>query len=402
MRSTWNFYSAGQLTFGPGCVSQLPVILARRNLIRPLIVTDPLLLSAGVCEQVTAPLKAAGIDFKLFDGGEPEPSIAAAERAIALAREVRPDVIVGVGGGSNMDLAKITAAAYTHGGAANAYFGFDNLPGPVTPLVCVPTTSGTGSEVSHAAVLTDTANQIKVSTLSNYLRPAVALVDPQLSYTCPPKVTADSGIDALTHAIEAYTATNSFDLDPLASFQQAYDGRNELTDCLAEKAIALVGKHLVAAVKNGADRAARDGMSLAATLAGIAFSNAAVAVVHALEYPLGGVVHCSHGAANGLLLPHVMRFNLPARSAAFANIAALLGENIAGLTEAAAAERAVVAVEKLRDAIGIPARIRDLGATRDQLPSFAEKAFAIKRLMTMNPRRVESAADLLSIYEAAY
>jgi alcohol dehydrogenase class IV len=402
MRTTWNFFSAGQLTFGRGAIKQLPVILQRHGWRRPLLVTDRQLIAVGICEKVTSLLHSAEITPRLFDEGEAEPAVATAERAVALAREFKPDVILGLGGGSNMDLAKIIAAAYAHGGAASAYFGFDNIPGPVTPLVCLPTTAGTGSEVSHAAVLTDTANHIKVSTLSNYLRPAIALVDPELTDTCPKKVTADSGIDALTHAIEAYTAVDCSALNPSPSGQQAYEGRFPLGECLAEKAIALVAQHLIAAVNNGSDTVARDGMALAATTAGLAFSNCAVALVHALEYPLGGVLHCSHGAGNGLLLPYVMRFNLPYRVAEFARIASLLGENTAGLTEQAAAEKAIAAVERLNAAIGIPLRIRDLGGKREQLPSFAEKAFAIKRLMTMNPRPIQSAAELLEILEEAF
>jgi alcohol dehydrogenase len=290
----------------------------------------------------------------------------------------------------------------THGGDAAAYFGFDNIPAPVMPLVCISTTAGTGSEVSHAAVLTDTTQHIKVSTLSNYLRPAIALVDPELTFTCPPQVTADSGIDALTHAIEGYTATEFSSLDEPPRGQVAYDGCSPLGAAVAEQAISLIGQHLVAAVQDGSNREAREGMALAATLAGIAFSNCAVAVVHALEYPIGGVLHCSHGAGNGLLLPYVMRFNLPARKKQFARIAALLGEDVSNLSLDEAAARAVTAVERLRSAINIPQRLRDIKASREQLPVFAEKAFAIKRLMTMNPQPVNSAADLLGILESAF
>ena len=275
------------------------------------------------------------------------------------------------------------------------------MPGPVLPLICVPTTAGTGSEVSHAAVLTDTANQLKVSTLSQFLRPALAIVDPELTYTCPPKVTADSGIDALTHAIEAYTAIDFSQVPGEPTAPAAYEGRTPLGDCLAEKALELIGQHLVPAYQDGLNPAAREGMMLGATLAGMAFSNCAVALVHALEYPLGGAVHCSHGAGNGMLLPYVMRFNLPARQREFARVAQLLGEDIAGLSTTAAAERAIVAVERLRSAIGIPQRIRDLGGKREQLPLFAQKAFAIKRLLAVNPRAATE-ADLLGILEAAF
>jgi alcohol dehydrogenase len=401
MRTTWSFFTAGQLVFGNGAAKQLGSLLAKRGLNRVLVVTDKQLVAAGIASRILRSLTEAALSTHLFDEGVAEPSIDVAVKAAEWARAFQPDCIVGLGGGSNMDLAKIVAVLVTHGGSPEKYFSFGNVPGPVLPLVCVPTTAGTGSEVSHAAVLTDTANKMKVSTLSNFLRPALAVVDPELTLTCPPKVTADSGIDALTHAIEAYTAIDYSRLDGSLGVEVAYPGKHPLGDCLAEKAISLIGRHLVAVVKDGSDRAAREGMSLAATLAGMAFSNCAVALVHALEYPLGGAIHVSHGAGNGLLLPYVMRFNLPERKGAFARIAELLGENIRGLSEAAAAEKAITAVDHIRSEIGIPLRIRDIGGKREQLPGFAAKAFAIKRLMAVNPRPA-SEAELLGILEAAY
>jgi alcohol dehydrogenase class IV len=401
MRTTWNFFTAGQLVFGRGAIEEVGFLAARRGFRRVLIVTDKLLAAAGIVERTCKPLSEANLAVDVFDGGEAEPSIDAALRAVEHACAFSPDAILGLGGGSNMDLAKITATVHAHGGAPRDYFGYDNVPGPVKPLVCVPTTSGTGSEVSHAAVLTDTASHIKVSTLSQFLRPALAVVDPLLTVSCPRKVTADSGIDALTHAIEGYTATHYSQLAIGRGQTSAYEGSHPLGDCLAEKAIALIGEHLVRAVNEPGNLDAREGMSLAATIAGMAFSNCGVALVHALEYPLGGVLHCSHGAGNGLLLPYVMRYNLPERRAAFARIAALLGEDTSGLAEAAAAERAITAVERLRREIGIPQRIRDLGGKEEQLPEFAAKAFAIKRLMDTNPRR-PSEADLQAILREAF
>lgn len=388
MRTTWSFYSAGELIFGPHAVLQLGDIARRLGLSRVLLVTDPVLVQAGLVDSVLASLSEAGVRVELFPGGEPEPSLDAAYRAIAAGRDFRPDGVLGLGGGSNMDLAKVTAVVLSHGGTPTMYFGDSKVPGPVLPLICLPTTSGTGSEVSAAAVLTDTANQIKVSTLSNHIRPRVALVDPLLTTSCPPKVTADSGIDALTHAIEAYTAVDNatFPLPP--GERTVYQGKNPFADTFAEQAISLVGKYLRRAVRNGQDAEAREGMALAAVLGGLAFSNAGVAVVHALEYPVGGATHCSHGAGNGLLLPHVMRYNLPARLSAFGRIAELLGEDIRGLGEREAAEKAVEAVERLKADIGIPARLRELGVKEEQLQGFAEKAFALKRILRVNPREV--------------
>jgi len=299
-----------------------------------------------------------------------------------------------------MDLAKMTATLYTHGGKPEDYFSFDNIPGPVLPIVCVPTTAGTGSEVSSAAVFTDVANQIKVSTLSQYIRPNLAVVDPELTYSCPAKVTADSGIDALTHAIEAYTAIDYSALDVVPGDPVAYEGAHPLGDCLAERAIALVGQFLVRSVADPEDHEARDGMALAATLAGMAFSNCGVALVHALEYPLGGALHCSHGAGNGLLLPYVMDYNLTERIDKLARVAELLGADCAGCTPEQSAREAIEMVRRLRLEIGVPDRIREIGGTAEQLPQFASKSFEIKRLMTINPR-TPSEADLLEILQTA-
>jgi alcohol dehydrogenase class IV len=401
MRTTWTFHAPGQLLFGRNGTHQLGEVAGRLGVKRVLIVTDPVLLRVGLAERVHVPLSEAGVMVDTFSGGEPEPSLRAAARCIEHARHFRPDAILGLGGGSNMDLAKITALVATHGGQPRDYVGDDKVPGPILPLVCLPTTAGTGSEVSAATVLTDTDNHIKVGILSNYLRPRVALVDPLLTVSCPPKVTADSGIDALTHAVEAYTAVDN-EVFPLpAGERTVYQGRHPFADMLAEKAIALIGQHLRRAVAHGQDLEAREGMALAATLAGMAFSNVGVAVVHALEYPLGGATHCSHGGGNGLLLPYVMRFNLPARRARTAAIARLLGEDVHGLGEEAAAEKGIQAVERLRADIGIPLRLRDLGVTEDQLRPFAEKAFGIKRILRVNPRPV-TVEDLEGILKAAF
>lgn len=401
MRTTFTFNSAGQLIFGADAVLQLGDVVRRLKVGRVLVITDAVLARAGVVERVRSALAAAHAEVAVFEGGVPEPPLSLAETCVSAARRFQAEAILGLGGGSNMDLAKITATVLTHDGLPRDYIGDDQIPGPILPLICVPTTAGTGSEVSGASVLTDAEKQMKVGILSNYLRPRFAVVDPLLTVSCPPKVTADSGIDALTHAIEAYTAVDN-EAFPLPEGERTiYQGRHPLGDLLAERAIELIGANLRRAVANGQDLTAREGMALGATLAGLAFSNVGVAVVHALEYPLGGATHCSHGAGNGLLLPYVMRFNLPARIARFGWIAQLLGKEIAGLDEQSAAQRAVEAVEQLKTDIGIPQRLRDLGVTPDQLPLFAEKAFAVKRILRVNPVPVTS-QDLEGILRSAW
>jgi alcohol dehydrogenase len=401
MRTTWTFHSAGQLVFGRNAADKIGEIARRLGVRRIFVVTDPNLLKAGLVDAVHAPLSEAGLVIEVFSGGEPEPSLRAANAAIAAARDFRPDAVLGLGGGSNMDLAKISAVVLTHGGQPLDYAGDDKIPGPILPLLCVPTTAGTGSEMSAASVLSDTDNQMKVGVLSNYLRPAAAIVDPLLTLSCPPKVTADSGIDALTHAIEAYTAVDNADFPLPHGERSVYQGRHPFGDMLAERAVCLIGANLRRAVRDGADLDAREGMALGATLAGMAFSNVGVALVHALEYPVGGATHCSHGAGNGLLLPYVMRYNAPARLAAFASLARLLGEDVTGLSEEQAAERAVAAVERLRIDVGIPTRLRDLGVKENQLRPFAEKALGIKRILRVNPR-TPTLEDLEGILRAAF
>jgi alcohol dehydrogenase class IV len=389
------------MVFGPGALAQLDSAAAPLSLRRALIVSDPILQRLGMIDQVLNPLRRAQIECQVFAESEPEPSLAVAERCVAFARPFQPDAIVGLGGGSNLDLAKIVATVLAHGGAARDYIGDGAIPGPVLPIIAIPTTAGTGSEVTAAAVLTDAENQMKVGVLSNFLRPRLAIVDPLLTLTCPAKVTADSGIDALTHAIEAFTAVDN-ETFPLPSGQSTvYQGRHPFGNLFAEKAIELVGRFLVRAVRKGDDLEARSGMALAATMGGLAFSNVGVALVHAMEYPVGGAVHCSHGLGNGLLLPYVMRFNLPSRKKEFARIAQLLGEDVARISDSAGAEQAIRTIEWLKRECGIPERLREIGVTAEQLPQFAEKASSIQRILRVNPRPV-STADCLAIYQAAY
>jgi alcohol dehydrogenase class IV len=400
MRTTWDFASSECLTFGWGASVLLDSRLARFDRRRIMVITDRQLVSAGLVSHVTANISPRRA-VEIFDGGQPEPSMEVAEAAAAQAAKFEPDCFVAIGGGSNMDVAKLTALLYTHGGPSQQYIGYDRVPGPIAFLICIPTTAGTGSEVSHAAVLGDPISGIKSGILSPLLRPAIALVDPELTLGCPKKVTADSGIDALTHAIETYLATRFDHLEAKPDELVPFQGKNPLADLLAERAIELIGRNLRTATAEPSNRAAREAMSLAATLAGLAFSNGAVAAVHALEYPLGALYHCSHGAGNGLMLPHVMRHNLPKRQAELARIATLLGVNTEGMSVADAAEAAIAAVESLRNDIGVPRTLRELGAKREDIPGIAQKAFEIKRLMGTTPV-APTVESLIKVLEAAW
>lgn len=396
----WSFSTSTQLAFGWGSVRELTAAVRRNGWRRVLVITDPGIARLSMTERVIESLRGGGGEAILFDGGEPEPSVAAASRCIEVARTSQPDAILGLGGGSNLDLAKMTAVVARHGGTPQDYFGFDKVPGPLLPLIAIPTTAGTGSEVSHSSVLTDTDNAVKVSTQSRYLRPALAIIDPDFTLSCPRKVTADSGIDALTHAIEAYTNTRSQDLALAIDEPFAYEGKNPLCDLFAERAIRLIHRSLVRAVETPADRTAREEMALAATLAGMAFSNSGVALVHAMEYPLGGAVHCTHGEGNGLLLPHVMRYLRSVRVRELGEIAGFLGVDTRGMTAEEAADAAILAVDSLREQIGVPGRLSQLGVTREMLPQLARKAAGITRLMLLTAQR-PAEADIIEIYERA-
>jgi alcohol dehydrogenase len=401
MNKIWQFATAANIRYGRGCSGQLASELKRFNVSRPMVITDKTIANLQSVAPLLQSLHRSFTDVTVFDGCVPEPPIETAEAAIAVGAANGVDGVVALGGGSNLDIGKIVATVLKHGGAPRDYFGFDVVPGPTLPLIAIPTTAGTGSEVSHSAVLTDTVAQTKVSTLSRWLRPSVAIVDPALTDSCPAVVTAHSGIDALVHAIEAVTNRDFSEMIGVDPQARAYEGSYPLTRLIGGEAIRLVGKFLVRAYGTPSDQEARDGMALAALLAGMAFSNSGVALVHALEYPVGGLTHCSHGEGNGLLLPHVMRFNLRACTESMADVAAWLGCDTTGLPAEVAAEAAIGAVVKLQHAVKIRTHLSDLGLKYEQIPWVAAKAFQIKRLMDVNPRR-PSEQDLVVILESAF
>jgi len=401
MRTIWSFGSAGRLFFGKGASLRAAELAKHYGMRRLFVISDPILDKVGIVKQVVDPLLKAGLDVQVCLEGEPEPTLNAINKSLAAARAFGPTGFVGLGGGSNMDLAKITSKVLTHGGQPKDYTGDDRLPGAIIPLICIPTTAGTGSEVSHADVYTEPEAGIKIGSLSPFLRPSIALVDPVLTMTCPAKVTADSGIDALTHAIEAYTAVSNEEFPLPEPGRSLYQGKNPMGDMMAEKAIQLVGQHLAKAVEEPGNEVAREGMALAATLGGLAFSNVGVAAVHALEYAVASVVPVSHGAGNGLLLPYVLTEYLGVRAEVLAKVAPWLGVDTTGLSTAESARKAIDAIFALRRRIGIPDRLRELGFPKERIPEVAAKGFAVERIMRVNPKRLEL-EDCIRVLEAAW
>jgi alcohol dehydrogenase class IV len=390
MRGEWHFHSPAEIIFGRGVVQRTGEAVRRLGAGRVLLITDPTLVAAGLHTGVERSLADAHVAVDRFDGGQAKPTLETVAACAGSAQGKDYDALVILGGGSNIDLAKATAVVLKYGGAAGEYFGQNLVPGPVMPLVAISTTAGTGSEVSAASVLADPKNNRRGAIMSNYLRPQVAIYDPLLTLSCPRVATADAGIDALTHAVETYMVVDHATETGASPPTAIYQGRFPLSDLLAEQAISLVGRYLRRAVYQGGDLEAREGMHLASLLAGLAFSNSGLSAVHALEYPVGVATGCTHGAGNGLFLPYVMEYNIPACTGQLATVARLLGEETSGLSEREAAEKAVDAVQRLNEEIGIPTRLRDLGVEETQLPSLAEATAQIKHLLWANPRPLDT------------
>ncbi len=401
MGEQWTFASAGQVIFGMRAVERVGRLALWLGVRRPLIVSDRILVGLGIVDSVRRILAEAGLSPAVYDGGEPEPCTGTVYRCVEAARAGEHDSLIAVGGGSNIDTAKAAAVILSHGGSLPEYYGINRVPGPVLPLIAVPTTAGTGSEVSAGAVIADEAQGLKMALFSPHLRPRAAICDPLLTLTCPPKVTADSGMDALTHAIEAYTCLDHRSLPEEDDPFPAYPGANPLSASLALQAIGLIGQSLRQAVYQPQNLEAREMMHLAALLAGLAFSNGGLTITHALQYALAARVHNSHGEGNGLLLPYVMAYNLPACPQAFAEIARRLGEQVGGLSPIEAAHRSVEAVQRLKADVGVPMRLRDVGVGEADIPDMARIAASMRRLVVLNPRPV-SAPEMEALLRAAY
>jgi alcohol dehydrogenase class IV len=396
-QSWWSFSTAGRVSFGVGCSKYLPEAL-RDFGSRVLVCTDGNLVAAGVVEPIAKALRAIpGLDLLIYDEGEAEIGFEGAERCAAKVRSFAPTVVVGLGGGSNLDLAKVIAARLTEDRPIS-HWAKDGVPSAALPVVALPTTAGTGSEVTAIAVLTDEENQTKVGFQSRVLLPRAVLVDPNLTLSCPTRVTAYSGMDALTHAIESYMAID-FTEKAIPGYQsQVFVGKNPISDGLALEAISLIGRNIVRVVNDGTDLVAREAMALGSLLAGIAFSTAGTAIVHALQYPIGALTKTAHGHGNAVLLPSAVRFNLAVRESEAARAARALG-SLSELEQEAAAELPDL-LGQLAVSVGITPNLRSLGVVESDLVAIATAASGITRLTSNNPRPVDVAA-LLEVLEGA-
>lgn len=370
---------------------------------RALVVTDANVAATPAFGRAMASLADAGIEARIFDSTPPDIPPDAVAACLDVARgdgREAVEVVIGFGGGSSLDLAKVASLLVTHGGPLSRYYGELAIPGPVLPVIAVPTTAGTGSEVTPVAVVSDPTRRLKVGISDPQIVPRIALCDPDLTITCPPAVTAHAGIDALVHAVEALLAPGRARRWDVAD-AEVFRGSNPLIDPYALAALERISGSLERAVADGDDIEARASMQYGALCAGIAFGHAGTAGAHALQYPLGAATGTPHGLGVGLLAPYVLAYVSSAAEGALARVAGALGVARSGDSPAAAASRAVAEVTRLASAVGIPRTLRDLGVQRDALPGFADDAATITRLLKNSPRPL-ARDDLLEILEAAW
>ena len=352
---------------------------------KALLVTDKVMIETGIEGQVKAVLAENSVSVDVFDDVKSDPDIENCEACIDMAKAGNYDLIVGVGGGSPMDIASIASVMCTNAGTVYDYFGVNLVKQPGIPTFLITTTAGTGAEVTPNAILTDHKDQLKKAIVSPYILPRAAVIDPELTLSMPPVVTSFTGMDALTHAIESYTSMNA----------------TPLTDMYAREGIRLIAQSLRTAVSKGEKLEARYDMSMGSLYAGISLANAGVGAVHALAYPLGGQFNVAHGIANGLLLPHVMEFNYIADVTKFAEVAKLMGESVEGLSVLEQAQMSVQAVTDLINDIDMPTTLSQVNIPKDALPRLSEAAINVTRLMANNPRNM-TVANAEAIFQSAY
>ena len=385
MINNFSFTGAKKILFGQGVLEQLGACVGELTCSNPMVVLDRELANNGLRDRVADLFSQGGMNCVIFDKVEGEPPLELADEGAALALESKNDIVVGIGGGSAMDVAKAIAVIAANRGKAQDFLGLNNVPAPGLPKIMVPTTAGTGSEVTFTSVFIRKDLKKKEGMNSPFLYPELALLDPQLTVSVPPAVTATTGGDALCHAIESYTSINSSPMSELVSLE----------------AIGLIAANLRTAVHNGANITARENMLLGSLYAGLGLANAGVTAVHSLSYPLGGRYGVPHGLANTILMPAVMRFNLPGAIEKFAMIAEVMGEVTDDLSEREAAYLAVEAVEELIADCGIYTTLETLGIKREDFRDLAEVAMTVARPLENNPTKI-SVDDAIEIYGEAY
>ncbi|MHC6219535.1 iron-containing alcohol dehydrogenase [Arthrobacter sp. MMS24-S77] len=356
-----------------------------------LICTDARLGTSPELAELTVSLNAAGVSVHVFDRTEPELPLPGVVECVAGLAHTPIDAVIGFGGGSCIDMAKVVALLLSHGGQPSDYYGENAVPGPILPVIAVPTTAGTGSEATPVAVIADPNRAMKVGISSPHLVPQAAICDPELTYSCPAALTAASGIDAVVHLVESYTAVRRTPTAELSS-ERVFIGKSMFSDSAALEGLSLMGRSLLTAQLEPSNGDARRDVMLASFLGGVAIGTGGTSAAHALQYPIGAATHTPHGFGVGALLPYVTRYNLPARVSEFAAIGASLGV-ASGVDYWTDAVSAIEALDAIVDGLAVPT-IAELGVKEGDLPAIAEQGLLAKRLVDNNPRQLDQAAML--------
>ena len=370
--------------FGEGAVNEVGDLMKSLNVSSAMIVTDKFLASSGMADRIVGILKEAGMDAVVFDGAEPNPTDKNVEAGVDFFYHHTCDSIISLGGGSSHDCAKGIALVASNGGRIHDYEGIDKASKDLMPMLAINTTAGTASEITRFCIITDTSRHVKMAIVDWRVTPKVAINDPELMTGMPPSLTAATGMDAMTHAIEAYVSSDA----------------NPLTDASALKAIEMIYKYLPKAVANGDYMRARDKMAYAQYLAGIAFNNASLGYVHAMAHQLGGYYNLPHGVCNAILLPYVEEFNIIGNMNRFRDIAEAMGIDTAHMTTTEAADACIDAIRLISRQIGIPNNLRVLGVKPEDFEIMAENAQKDVCCLT-NPRKATK-EQVIEIYRRAY
>ncbi len=385
MNESFSVNQPTRIRFGVNALSDLAEMVSELGGSNVFLVVDPGLKSAGFVDKIEAPLKEAGIPFEIYDRVDPEPGLSLADKGAELAKKAGSDCVVGVGGGSAMDVAKAISILLTNGGKAEDYLGLNKIGKPGVPKIMIPTTAGTGAEVTFTAVFINEKTKSKGGMNGDPLYPDAAILDPALTLTLPPHVTAATGIDAFTHALEAFVSTQA----------------HTISDMYAAEAMDLISRNLGKAYAHGGNIEARSAMMMGSLLGGKALATAGVGLVHAMAYPLGGMFGIPHGLANAVLLPFVVEYNIIGNPDKYAQVAEIMGCETAGLSQREAAFAAVEAIWDLNHDVMIPGSLEDLNIPRKEIPKMAEIALTVTVPVKNNPRK-PSVEDVIAIYEAAF
>ncbi|MFC4947355.1 iron-containing alcohol dehydrogenase [Pseudonocardia sp. GCM10023141] len=376
-------FHAPEIVFGPHSIAEAAHAAVRLGARRPFVVTDPGLMAAGWPAELLTDLRAAGLAPQVWTDVTPNPKDHEIEAAHVRYLEQGCDVVLGIGGGSVIDAAKGVALLAANGGRILDYEGIDRITHPIPPLIMMPSTSGTGADVSQFCIVTDTERHSKITIMGRALVPDVSVIDPRLLVTMPDWLNAATGLDALTHGIEAFVSL----------------AHGPLTDPHALQAISLVKRHLVRTMERPADTAARSSMAVAALEAGLAFTNAILGATHAMSHQVGGMLDLPHGVVNGVLLPHVIRFNGAALPERFVPIAEAMGVHVPGAPALEDVELVAEAVRTLGDEVGVPRNLGALGVRIEDIPRLAELTLG-DACLTTNPRPT-SVGDVEALFRAA-